>query len=93
MTLRSYTAKEILAAHQRGETICVVNANNQDGDDVLIGSISECRQAVIDNEDGIDVFELWGWTIQDAGEGDYPLYGILIEIAGNIRDIFAQIKR
>ena len=41
MTLRSHTTEEILAAHMRGETICVLDTCTRGQDDVLIGSLED----------------------------------------------------
>jgi len=78
MTLRSHTAEEILDAYTRGETICVLDTGTHGQDDVLIGSLEDCRQDVIDTE-GRDVFNEDGWTLSEIGEGDEPLRSIIEE--------------
>ena len=64
MTFRSHSEREIRDAFRRKETVCVLNSGTHGADDVLIGSIAECRQDVIDNE-GEDVFETQGWTLSE----------------------------
>lgn len=76
MTLRSHTAAEILAAYRRGETICVLDSRTHGADDVLIGRIADCKQAVIENEDE-NVFETQDWRIFEIGDGDEPLRSII----------------
>ena len=76
MTLRSHTVEELLAAFRRGETICVLDSGAHGQDDVLIGSIEECRQDVIGSEER-DVFEEAGWSLSEIGEGDEPLRSII----------------
>jgi len=78
MTLRSHTAEEILDAYMRGETICALDTGTHGQDDVLIGSLEDCRQDVIDTE-GRDVFNEDGWTLSEIGEGDEPLRSIIEE--------------
>jgi len=76
MTLRSHTAEEILDAYTRGETICVLDTGTHGQDDILIGSLEDCRQDVIDTE-GRDVFDEDGWNLSEIGEGDEPLKSII----------------
>ena len=76
MALRSHTAKEILDAYMQGETIYVLDSGTHGQDDILIGSLKDCRQDVINNE-GRDVFEEDGWTLSEIGEGDEPLRSII----------------
>lgn len=88
MTLRSRTAKEILAAFRRGEQIWRLDSGAHGSDDVLIGSKEECLQDVIDNE-GRDVFSDDGWILAEIGEGDEPLCSI-IEEGGISLDTFQR---
>ena len=60
----------------RGETICVLDTGTHGQDDVLIGSLGDCRQDVLDNE-GRDVFEKDGYVLSEIGEGDEPLRSII----------------
>lgn len=76
MTLRSHTGEELLAAYWQGETICVLDTGTHGMDDVLVGSVEECRQDVIDSE-GRNVFEEDGWTVFEVGAEDEPLRSII----------------
>jgi len=76
MTLRSWSEEELLAAFKAGKKIYKLDTGTSGKDDVLVGdTYREVLQDVLDNEEVIELPE--GWSLDEIGEGDEPLYSLI----------------